>query len=209
MGNINETNLKKIQSALESFKLPGWDELPSIYLYMDQVIELTTGYFSEISSLLGDEKILTAPMINNYIKLKAMPSPVKKRYGKPHLAYLIMISTLKQSMNISSMESVIPLLDDEDKIREMYTSFVHNQRQALSSLKEVVTPIIDGATEKNGSFDDIVLQIVLASTFMKVFTSGIAVSNSEKPEKTDDKKSVKAKKESDKSPNQESDENED
>ena len=196
-------NLEKIQNTLDKFALPQWDELPSIYLYMDQVIELTTSYFEGITSLLGEEKPLTAPMINNYIKLKVMPAPVKKRYGKIHLAYLFMISSLKQSMSISAMESVIPLLDDEEQIREMYNSFIKNQKEALRLLKAVTLPVIKGSQNKNEEPLDASLQIILASNFLKVFSAGITFSASKRDEE-ETKNSTKTKKESKKKPATES-----
>lgn len=164
-------DIVKIKKTIEKFRLPTWDELPSIYLYMDQVIELTTEYFEGISSLIGDEKILTAPMINNYIKLKVMPAPVKKRYGKAHLAYLFMISSLKQCMNISAMESIIPLMDDEEKIKAMYSDFTANQKAALDFLKNAMDRVLENRTEQDNQ--NLMLQVILASNFMKIFASGV------------------------------------
>lgn len=177
--NIDITQNKdivKIKKTIEKFRLPTWDELPSIYLYMDQVIELTAEYFEDISALGGGEKILTAPMINNYIKLKVMPAPVKKRYGKAHLAYIFMISSLKQCMNISAMESVIPLTDDEEEIRKMYSDFTDNLKFVLEFLNTVIDNVQKGCV--SGETDDraMMLRVVLASSFMKVFASGMTSS---------------------------------
>ncbi|MBQ4526509.1 MAG: DUF1836 domain-containing protein [Clostridia bacterium] len=177
--NNSNDNLTKIQKTLENFCLPTWDELPPIYLYMDQVIELTAKYFGDVSVLMGEEKVLTAPMINNYIKLKAMPAPIKKRYGKIHLAYILMISSLKQCMNISAMKSIIPLSDDENEVRRMYESFICNQRSSLSTLREIMTPIIEKASGSDKADSDTILQIVLSANLMKVFTYGFTATDDE------------------------------
>ena len=75
---------------LERFDLPDWDSLPQLDLYMDQVILLLTQYLSPLERY-GEEKAITASIINNYVRMKVMPPPVKKRYSRVHLAYLIII----------------------------------------------------------------------------------------------------------------------
>ena len=57
--------------------LPAWEELPDIELYMDQVVALTNRYLGNVTK----EKQLTASMVNNYVKMTALPEPVKKKYA--------------------------------------------------------------------------------------------------------------------------------
>ena len=38
-------------------------------------------------------------MINNYVKLGMMSRPVKKRYSRAHLASLVMVCVLKQTIS--------------------------------------------------------------------------------------------------------------
>lgn len=83
--------------------LPAWEELPDIELYMDQVVALTNRYLGNVTK----EKQLTASMVNNYVKMKAMPAPVKKKYAREHLMYLIVLCVLKQVMPLSSVESIL------------------------------------------------------------------------------------------------------
>ena len=63
---------------LEKSDLPDWDRLPQLDLYMDQVILLLTRYLSPLV-LCGEEKTITASIINNYVRMKVVPPPVKKR----------------------------------------------------------------------------------------------------------------------------------
>ena len=72
----------------------------------------------------GDEKPLTASIINNYVRLKIMPPPVKKKYGRVHLAYLIMLCTLKQSLNIAYIQKMLPADYSEESTRQVYSDFV-------------------------------------------------------------------------------------
>ena len=49
--------------------------------------------------------------------MKVMPPPVKKRYSRVHLAYLVMICTLKQSLSISCIQRMLPEEHGEEAAR--------------------------------------------------------------------------------------------
>ena len=83
--------------------LPKWEELPDIDLYMDQVIALMNRYLDNRTK----DKMITPSMVNNYVKMKVRPAPVKKKYTREHLMYLIVICVLKQVMPLSSVETVL------------------------------------------------------------------------------------------------------
>lgn len=97
--------------------LPRWDELPSINLYMDQVLE----YINDTLSFLivqdhtsdekakSDDKFLTSAMINNYVKQKLIPKPEKKRYQRKHIACLIVYVLLKQVLPLTDIQKGIYL----------------------------------------------------------------------------------------------------
>ena len=93
--------------SLSQFDLPDWDGLPQLDLYMDQVIILLTRYLS-LMNRGTDEKPITASIINNYVRLRVMPPPVKKKYSRRHIAYLVVICTLKGSLSISSIQRLLP-----------------------------------------------------------------------------------------------------
>ncbi len=86
-------------------RLPHWDELPDLELYMDQVLSLIERYLGSYPGF--DRKGLTASMVNNYVKLGVMPPPVKKKYTRSHLAHLIVICVLKACLPIDSIKNMI------------------------------------------------------------------------------------------------------
>ena len=86
-------------------RLPYWDELPDLELYMDQVLSLMERYLGSYPGF--DRKGLTASMVNNYVKLGVMPPPVKKKYTRTHLAHLIVICVLKPCLPIDSIKNMI------------------------------------------------------------------------------------------------------
>ena len=58
-------------------KLPYWEDLPEIDLYMDQVIALMDKYLS-FHKIDENTAVITHSMINNDVKLGIMPAPRKK-----------------------------------------------------------------------------------------------------------------------------------
>ncbi len=84
---------------------PRWEELPAIPLYMDQVLL----YLKEIIEPFerGEESaLLTSSMVNNYVKNGVLPRPEKKKYGRSHLAGLLMICVLKTELSLQEIKAL-------------------------------------------------------------------------------------------------------
>ena len=120
--------LAEWEASLQKFHLPDWDSLPQLGLYMDQVILLLTQYLGPLSRN-EEDKPITASIINNYVRLKVMPPPVKKKYSRVHLASLIIICVLKQSLSISDIQRMFPQDHSEEAICLLYGDFVRQYRR--------------------------------------------------------------------------------
>ena len=118
-----QERLQTWSREMETFHLPRWQELPPLELYMDQVLLLLKQYLEPLLRQQGD-KAITASIVNNYVRLKIMPPPVKKKYARTHLAYLIMICTLKQSLSIASIQELLPQEANEEEVQRLYDDFV-------------------------------------------------------------------------------------
>ena len=162
--------LNKWDRFLAENSLPSWDSLPSFELYMDQVIVLLSQYLSYIPQDDTEGPRITASIINNYVRMRVMPAPVKKKYSRIHIAYLIMICTLKQSLSISYIRKILPSLNDEEHIRAVYSSFTEIYATATRFFRENAR---DGASEllsESGGDDQItsyVMSAVIVSNFSK------------------------------------------
>ena len=130
--------LRRWEHYLNSFRLPAWDEIPDFGLYMEQVITLLRDYLDYLPPELKDEQFITASTINNYVRLHVMPEPVKKRYYRRHIAYLIVILTLKQSLNIALIQKIIPMGLEESEVAKIYSVYAHRHRQAAIHFMEQV-----------------------------------------------------------------------
>ena len=121
---------------LEDFYLPHWEELPDLDLYMDQVRTLVDRYLSPV--IQGEKHpLLTSSMVNNYVKLGLIPAPVKKRYNKEHVAFLIAITTLKQVLTIPEIKEGILFQGKTVGIREAYNLFCSEQETAVKMVSRL------------------------------------------------------------------------
>ena len=115
-------------------RLPLWDQLPDLELYMDQVLSLMERYLGSYPGF--DRKGLTASMVNNYVKLGVMPPPVKKRYTRAHLAQLIIICVLKSSLSIDSIGRLLAESSREMDLERFYNGFCADFEQSVQEASE-------------------------------------------------------------------------
>ncbi|HEY8444635.1 MAG TPA: DUF1836 domain-containing protein, partial [Bacilli bacterium] len=117
-----EETLKELANWLDklyNFEVPNWDKLPDLDLYMDQVITYLERELRPLT-IADEENIVTTWMINNYVKGDLLPRPNQKKYSKEHLAYIIIICSLKQILSISDIKN---LFDFEKEKNENLQSF--------------------------------------------------------------------------------------
>lgn len=131
--NIIQEELMKFSKDILDFHIPRWGELPDIELYMDQVITFIERSIS-IYPVISGEKIITPSMVNNYVKLNLIPKPVKKKYNKVHLAYLIAITILKHVFTIQEIRDGIILQAKRNGEKGAYNLFCEEQEKALKYL---------------------------------------------------------------------------
>lgn len=164
--------LRRWEKFLERYRLPAWGDVPDIGLYMEQVIVILKQYLDYMPPELKDEQVITAASINNYVRMKIMPKPVKKRYYRAHIVYLIMICSLKQGLSISMIQRIIPSDLDEDALRAIYDSYVERHKIAarlfIEQVRQTAAPLLkhdnppDFATERT---EDMVVFYAIAGTF--------------------------------------------
>ena len=152
--------LRRWEKYLLNYRLPDWEEIHDIGLYMDQVVTLLKQYLDYLPPVLKEELVITPAAINNYVRKKIMPEPVKKKYYRSHIAYLIMICTLKQCMSIATLQTMIPMGLSEEELRQTYTAFATRHRASalffIEQVREVAAGILDHAEQTEISTTDTV-----------------------------------------------------
>jgi hypothetical protein len=147
------------QNALCDFHCPRYEELPAIELYMDQVIQILS---QTITALYGAEDAVTSAMINNYVKHKVIPAPVKKKYGREHICRLLFICILKRVFSLSEINTLLVWQRNTCDIVLAYNTFCLELERALCAVF-AHTPIPPlGTPEENRREADVMHSMVLA-----------------------------------------------
>ena len=173
-----EQGYTEICEKLASHRLPRWEALPDIELYMDQVVAVMEKALSIYNTESEDNRIITPSIINNYVKLKIIPAPVKKRYNKEHLAYLVMICILKQTLAISSIVKMINIKKKKKSIKQLYNEFctIYENVIPFVSMEDTRDADITDSEELPEDSDDInafILKSAILSTAGKFICEGV------------------------------------
>jgi hypothetical protein len=135
MEDAMDTEIKDWIKNIKKIHLPRYHELPDLALYLDQVLEYVNGSLSVVFMNHSDQsdKVLTSSMINNYVKNQIMPPPIKKKYGKDHIAFIITITILKQIANLSDVSQGIKHLTRVLGKVEAFNQFITFLENALKA----------------------------------------------------------------------------
>ena len=116
--------------GLDEFKVPRWEELPSVPQYLDQVLLLVDEWLGPFLSHDG-KQVITRTMVNNYVKLHFLPSPVNRRYDRLAIASLFVIAILKPVYTIEEIAYLIKLSLGHSEQREAYNKFCDYVEEAV------------------------------------------------------------------------------
>jgi len=121
------------KEEIKDFHIPRWEEIPTIDLYMDQVVSLLESYLLNYvkNDSEKEDKIITKTMINNYVKHGVINPPVNKKYNREHIAYLFVIFILKQIYSIEEIKKLIALALDTSPIDKAYNRFCSELEKAI------------------------------------------------------------------------------
>jgi hypothetical protein len=114
-----EKEVQELQAWLDKaavFELPSFKELPTVPLYMEQVLTYVNGALQPLN-IEDKQALLTSFMVNNYVKARMVDEPTKKKYNQTHLGYFIAITSLKYALAMNEISLLIEMDKDvsEDK----------------------------------------------------------------------------------------------
>ncbi len=133
--------LKKWLEGVASFSLPDYKSLPSVPLYMEQVIMYINDILAPLST--GDKNKLTSFMVNNYVKAGMLKPPEKKKYTNDHLGYLLAVSCLKDVLSMTDLSLLIEMdshvSSDKSVLYRFFASLTNDvvQDKAKSVLSKI------------------------------------------------------------------------
>ena len=119
-----------------TFSYPKWEEIPSINLYLDQVLLYVNQICPPASPDM--EKGLTASMVNNYVKHGYISKPEKKKYQRKQIARLIAITTLKSVFSIQEIAQTLNTLHTDTNSEELYNAFVDYMNEDIDPANPII-----------------------------------------------------------------------
>lgn len=122
-----------MNKEIKDFHLPRWNELPTIDLYIDQLVSLLEQYLAGYikNDNEKEDKIITKSMINNYVKHSVIKPPINKKYNKEHIAYLFVIFVLKQVYSMNDIKKLIDLAIETSPTELAYNRFCSELEKAI------------------------------------------------------------------------------
>lgn len=128
-----------------AFQAVPWEQIPDLGLYMDQVITFIGRMYAPIYG--PDMKsVLSAPMINNYVKGRLIPRPVGKKYSREQIAMLTMIVALKQVCSMEDIRRMLTLREGQT-VEDLYGAFCRRYCQVLRELRADDSDGLDAAMD--------------------------------------------------------------
>lgn len=100
------------------FRLPRYQEIPDVGLYLEQV----TKYLSQYLSAVGEVQ-LTPSMISNYVKKGLITNPVRKQYNRDQIAHLLFIALAKSVLSLEDVREFIRLQERTYTTQRAYDYF--------------------------------------------------------------------------------------
>lgn len=170
--------LRRWETYLRGYRLPEWESIPDLGLYMEQVTVLMKQYLDYMPPELKEEQFITPSTINNYVRMKIMPEPRKKRYYRVHLAYLIVILTLKQSLSIPMIRELLPALDQPESDMEAFYRMYAARHQVVAEyfvdqVRAAAAPILDHLQVSDMAVEN-VSDLIIASAMVGGLTNLLA-----------------------------------
>lgn len=159
--------------GIATLRLPRYNEIPRIELYMDQLI----GYLDEqLRPLYGPaEKIITPSMVNNYVKQGMIAAPRGKKYARTHIAQLLVIGVLKQTFSIGEINRLIEqqiASFETDVAYDYFCTALENACHALFASKPAAPATLTSGND-TGDFER---DLVIASSAAVAYTLYIRAS---------------------------------
>lgn len=174
--------LRRWEKYLLRFRLPSWEAIPNMGLYMEQVVELLKDYLDYMPPELKDEQVITGAAINNYVRRGILPPPNRKRYYRVHIAYLIMICTLKQSLSMTMVQKLLPPSAEEGTVRAAYESYAaqHNRTATyfVRQVRQASDQILDHAEPSETSVaqtEELIAASAIVSGFARLLAEKLTL----------------------------------
>ncbi|MCR5792958.1 MAG: DUF1836 domain-containing protein [Lachnospiraceae bacterium] len=133
-----QTIRQTIADEIVEFKLPRYESIPNVGLYLEQTVNYIADYLEPLR-----ETEITSSMVSNYVKKKLVSNPVHKQYNREQIATLIFIAVTKSVLSLDSVRVLLNIRQNNYSAEIAYNSFCE---ELENSIKHVF-----GLLQKSGS----------------------------------------------------------
>ena len=123
---MKQESKQRIAQSLKDFRLPRYQEIPDVGLYLEQATKYICRYLAPIQ-----ENAVTASMISNYVKKRLIASPVKKQYSRDQVAYLFFIAVAKNVLSLDALSGFLRLQQRTYPLEKAYNYFCQELENLL------------------------------------------------------------------------------
>lgn len=137
--------------------------LPTIDLYMDQVIQLFEQHYGKMKRS-EDESILTKTMINNYAKGKLFHPVKNKKYTNEHLMLLSLIYEMKGLLSINDIKETLRPLNESDEtfsLEEFYEAYQSQKEKNMGAFEAQAETLLEHVQSNDA--DNVKRSLAIAS----------------------------------------------
>lgn len=143
-------------------------EIPSLDLYLDQIIKLISDKNAQGSEIFSD-RVPTKTMVNNYSKAELI-SPIKgKTYSKEQIIQILLTNSLKNTLSIAEIKSVMDFIYSKsenatEELYKLYEGYI-NAKDTCRGLAEESTKslMIENDLSADNSLDSLLLALSLST----------------------------------------------
>lgn len=112
--------------SLTEFKLVPWAALPTMPIYMDQLLQLVNQMVAPL-----DLPPVTKTMVNSYVKQHFFSRPTGRRYTRNHVVAVVVVSILKEDFSLTTISQAILKIRESRAVEPRYQQFSQAFEQAL------------------------------------------------------------------------------
>lgn len=159
--NIHE----QVKQALRHFRLPEYEEITDVGLYLDQA----TRYINEYMFPLSEDMAITSSMISNYVKAHLIPSPEHKLYSRSQIASLMCITMVKTIMSMDNIYLLTHMHDTSFSGEKAYELFRTELNRALQYVFGIAETLPDGYAQQSGSEYELLIQKLNIAIAHKIY----------------------------------------
>ncbi|MFV0394628.1 MAG: DUF1836 domain-containing protein [Coprobacillaceae bacterium] len=140
------------------------DDIPTLDLYMDQIMTLFDENLKQ-DKRYEEDKLLTKTMINNYSKAGLIQTVKGKKYTKEQILQMLVVYNLKNTISMQEIKKVLsPIYEQELSIQDIYEKFITiKQTQNESTQKMIHNMIASSNLSIDNDVDRLLIIMQLSS----------------------------------------------